>query len=398
LKITAKIRLLPTPEQAAALDETLTRANQCANWLSSKAWELKIFSYFSLQKLLYHEARKKFGLSAQLTIRVFSKVADAYKLDNKRERFFRLNGSIAYDDRILRFRDGVVSIWTLQGRQTIPFVTGLRQKSLLASRQGESDLILHRRKFYLGVTCNVVEPDISEVDDWLGLDMGIANIATDSDGGNYSGSTVKSVRHRHRRLRSKLQANGSRRCRRKLKTLSGCERRFASNTNHIISKQIVECAKGTRRGIAIEDLAGISKRITVRRSQRAILHSWAFFQLRQFIEYKARLAGVPVVTVDARNTSRECSRVSMSIRRIALLSLSFGASRAVTRLMPISTLPLTFGEGPVPIGQTSRNLPQRQANAIGGCRVVKITNRFVQFDPIRDLGAGPAMLIVEVVD
>jgi transposase len=54
-------------------------------------------------------------------------------------------------------------------------------------------------------------------------------------------------------------------------------------------------------------LGGIRARITVGRKQRAVLHSWAFAQLRAFIEYKARLAGVILSTVNPRNTSRECS-------------------------------------------------------------------------------------------
>jgi transposase len=53
-------------------------------------------------------------------------------------------------------------------------------------------------------------------------------------------------------------------------------------------------------------LSGIRTRVTARRPQRATLHSWAFRQLRSFVEYKARCEGVPMVLVDPRNTSRTC--------------------------------------------------------------------------------------------
>jgi transposase len=56
----------------------------------------------------------------------------------------------------------------------------------------------------------------------------------------------------------------------------------------------------------LEELTHIRTRITVRRSQRATFSSWAFAQLRAFIDYKARAAGVPVILVDPRNTSRTC--------------------------------------------------------------------------------------------
>jgi IS605 OrfB family transposase len=92
-----------------------------------------------------------------------------------------------------------------------------------------------------------------------------------------------------------------------LKNLSGKERRFARDVNHRISKQLVTIAKDTGRGIALEDLKGIRDRTTFSRKQRNMLHSWSFYQLRQFVEYKAQRAGVPVVYIDPCNTSRECS-------------------------------------------------------------------------------------------
>lgn len=309
LKITAKIKMRPTKEQAALLLATLHRCNECANWLSAEAWKIKVFSYFALQKPLYHPARNLYKLNSQLTVRVFSKVADAYKLDKQRMRVFGKTGAIAYDDRILSFRkESHVNIWTLGGRQNIAYVAGPRQIEQLKQRQGQSDLFYHRGKWYLAVTCNVEEPSLRETDEWLGIDLGITQIATDSDGGTYSGDTVKGVRHRHRRLRSKLQSKGTRGCRRKLRELSGREYRFASDVNHVVSKQIVAKAKDTGKGIALEQLGGIRFRITAGRKQRGILHSWAFAQLRTFIEYKARLAGVATAVVDPRNTSRECSK------------------------------------------------------------------------------------------
>ena len=91
-----------------------------------------------------------------------------------------------------------------------------------------------------------------------------------------------------------------------LKKLSGKEARFARPVNHTISKQVVQTAQDTQRDIALEDLGGIRVRVTVRRSQRASLHSWSFYQLRAFLEYKSKLAGVKLMAVDPRNTSRTC--------------------------------------------------------------------------------------------
>jgi IS605 OrfB family transposase len=308
MKLTAKVKLLPNVEQAARLKQTLERANAACNAISDYAWEHETFGQYTLHKALYYTIRQQFDLAAQVVVRCFSKVADAYKLDKKAKRQFKPHSGVAYDDRILNWRlpHKTVSIWTLGGRLSIPFACGERQWELLQTQQGESDLVCIGGKFYLFATCNVDEPTLVDVEGVLGVDLGMANIALDSDGQAYSGSEIKNVRHRHRRLRKKLQSKGTLGSRRRLRKLAGKEKRFASHTNHTISKQLVQKAQGTGRAIALEDLSGMRDRVTVRKPQRSQLHSWSFYQLRQYIEYKAKRVGLPVILVDPRNTSRTC--------------------------------------------------------------------------------------------
>lgn len=309
MRLSAKVKLLPDVAQLKTLDKLLRTSNKACGWLSDKAWESKTFGQYALHKLAYSELRELFALPAQIAIRCIAKVADAYKLDKKTKRTFRPLGSLAFDDRNLTWHVGKrsVSLGTLNGRIKMPFAAGQRQLALLASRQGESDLVFHAGNWFLTATCNVEEPEPSDAGDFLGVDFGVANIAADSDGNNYSGSSVKSVRHRHGRLRTKLQKKQTKSARRRLRKLSGKEARFACDVNHCISKQIVATAKGTGRGIALEELKGIRDRVRVRHTQRVVLHSWAFLQLKMFVLYKAALAGIPVSEVDPRNSSRECS-------------------------------------------------------------------------------------------
>lgn len=308
MKLIAQIKLQPTEQQADTLKRTMEAANRAANYLSNLAWETKQFKQYDLHHAAYYSIREQFGLSAQAAVRVISKVADAYKLDRKTKRSFRLLGSVAFDDRILSYRlsDQTVSIWALDGRLRLSFVCGERQWAFLSAQRGESDLIYRDGAFYLLATCEVEETPQAEVTEHLGIDLGVTNIAVDSDGAVFQGKTVKNVRYRHRRLRAKLQRKGTKSTRRRLKKLSGKERRFATWVNHNVSKSIVAKAKDTARGIALEDLTHIRKRVTARKPQRATLHSWSFAQLRSFIEYKAKLNGVSVVAVDPRNTSRTC--------------------------------------------------------------------------------------------
>ena len=147
------------------------------------------------------------------------------------------------------------------------------------------------------------------------VDLGVVNIATDTDGHRAAGGHLNGLRRRHRRVRGRLQAKRTRSARRRLRRRSGRERRFATDVNHRIAKELVRRAERTGRGIALEDLDGIRGRIRARRSQRGVLHSWAFRQLGELIAYKAKLAGVPVVYVDPRNTSRQCPRCGHAEKR-----------------------------------------------------------------------------------
>jgi putative transposase len=307
VKLVVQVKLQPTAEQAASLTATMRRANEACDWLSGKAWASKAFRQFALHKLTYGDARAAFpDLSSQMVVRATAKVADAYKLDKKTKRGFRPFGSIAYDARILSWKGDTANLWTLSGRQAIPFVCGEHQRALLVHERGETDLVLRGSKFYLFVSVEVPDIEEKKVLGWLGVDVGIVNIATTSDGDNFSGAHLNNLRRRANRLRRKLQRKGTKSAKRLLRKRRLKEGRFSTHVNHCISKQIVATAERTSRGIALENLDGIRSRIRASRSQRRVLHSWAFGDLQTKITYKAARAGVPICHVDPRNTSREC--------------------------------------------------------------------------------------------
>jgi putative transposase len=306
VKLIVRLNLLTTREDHAALLATLEHANDAANAISETAWTMRVFGQYALHKLCYSDIRARFNLGAQVAVRLLAKVADAYKLDRKRPRLFRRHGSIAYDDRILKYFPERVSIWTVEGRRQIPFLCDDRTRKLLKNRQGESDLVYRDGAWLLYATVNSIEPPTDDAEDVIGIDLGVVNLAVDSDGNRHSGAHVNSLRQRHRRLRAKLSRKYTPSARRRLNRRRRKERRFATWVNHNLSKRIVAEAQRTKRAIALEELKGIRTRIRARKPQRATLHSWSFHQLRSFIEYKAKMAGVRVIFVDPRNTSRTC--------------------------------------------------------------------------------------------
>lgn len=312
MKLTAQVKLKPTHGQKEALLNTLTRVNEACNYISARAWETKTFRQYDLHKLVYYDTRERFGLRAQMTVRAIAKVADAYKAHKRCKRVFKPLGSIAFDARNLSWRTHTntptVSISTMEGRQRIPFSAGERQRELLERRQGEADLLYRNNEFYLYQCCDIGEPDSFVPDGWLGIDVGIVNIAVTSDGQIFSGDRIGAKRRHYEWRRASLQSVGTKSAKRRLRQLSGRQHRFQTDTNHCVSKTVVAAAKCTHRGIALEDLKGIRGRTKVRRGQRSRHSNWAFYQLRAFVQYKGLLAGVPVVLVDPRDTSKTCSK------------------------------------------------------------------------------------------
>lgn len=306
---TIRVKLLPTQDQKKILLDTMKVVNTACNSISKFAFQNKVFNRFELQKQLYQSVRSEYRLGAQITILACRKVADSYYASIKKGgeltlHEYRPRGAIAYDSRIYTFKNNVVSLWTIGGRIKIPIQT---KYSLSTGK--ELDLCYDRTKnqFYLNISVDVPEEPKYVPQSYLGVDLGIVNIAATSDGIRVPGTDCERVRQWYQNRRQILQSVGTKSAKRRLKRLSKGERRFKKHVNHIVSKNLVALAKDTSRGIALEDLTGIRDRTTVRRSQRDRHSKWAFAQLRTFIDYKAAISGVPVVYVDPAYTSRTCS-------------------------------------------------------------------------------------------
>jgi IS605 OrfB family transposase len=318
MKLTLQTQLLPTSEQAALLEATMRAFNAAADWLAGEAFARKTANKLLLQRLYYAELRTRFGLSAQMAVRCIAQTCEAYKRDKTKRPRFRPFAAVPYDQRLMGFK-GVdrVSLLTLSGRIIVPVIMGKYQQERFTHAKGQCDLVRRKDgKWFLLVTVDLPDGVKTPTTDFIGVDLGVANIATDSDGQHYSGDAVETVRCKQHALRAGLQKAAAARkrrgarpksIRRKLKTLSGKERRFRANENHRIAKSLVAKAKDTARGIALEDLKGIRNRTRFRRTQRARMGGWAFRQLRTFIEYKAIQAGVDVVCVNPAYTSQMCA-------------------------------------------------------------------------------------------
>jgi IS605 OrfB family transposase len=263
-----------------------------------------------------------------LAIRAIAKTVEAYKRDKQQQVAFRPDGAVVYDERIMAFHGlEEVSLTTLHGPTVIPMQMGDYQRVQFHRAKGQADLVLVKGTFFLLVTLDTPEEPPMIPARFLGVDLGIVNVATDSDGNSYTGTSIEVVRQRCARARQTYQATGTKSAKRRLTRMAKHESRFRRDVNHTISKQLVAHAKDTKAALSLEELTGIRDRMTVRKGQRNKQHSWSFRQLREFIVYKAQRLGIPLVLVDPRNTSRTCSHCGFVDKRNRRTQAEFSCLR-----------------------------------------------------------------------
>ncbi|MGY2727632.1 RNA-guided endonuclease InsQ/TnpB family protein [Thermostichus sp. OS-CIW-26] len=321
--LTVSCKLKVSQSQAAKLDATLEAFGQALSWVNQNTPE-KVANAVKLQSLCYREIRARFGLSSNLAQQVCRRLAGARKVAQQKNRPVKAfkGGFATYDARIFSFRekDWTVSLTTVEGRERFELAIGRYQRERLAGSNPKSATLVKRKDGSYSIQiCVEAEPSPPQrTGRVLGVDLGRTDIAHTSDGDNWNGQQLNRVRDHYSRLRAALQRKASkgtrssrRRCRQLLQRLSGKERRFQVWVNHRISKAIVSRAKATNSAIALEDLTGIRERVNQQprsKAERRRANSWAFYQLRQFLEYKARVAGVSLILVPPAYTSQTCHR------------------------------------------------------------------------------------------
>jgi IS605 OrfB family transposase len=305
--------------QDAALATTQRAFNEAAAWIAQVCWDEDIANTNTAHHRVYGETRLTYGLGAQLAICARAKAVEAIKAVKAKRREtcprFGARGSVRYDARTYRLMSlDRVSLNTSDGRVVCRLLLGARQHAMLVDPEwevGGADLVWRDGVYYLHVTQSSEVPEVAGAAEpeggTLGVDLGITNHPTDSEGEHFTGKLVHLVRARYHLRRRRLQQCGTRNAKRRIRQMGQREARFQQDVNHCISKKLVQKTLVSRKAIALEDLSGIRERATVRREHRYERHSWAFSQLRQYLTYNAAWAGVPIHLADPWNTSRTCS-------------------------------------------------------------------------------------------
>ncbi len=309
---------------------TIQQWNAACNYISQVAFDNLAIAHntLKLNNLTYVDVRASFGLSAQVTQNAVRQVAAKYqsaktsKTDLKHPIYFKPRNAVALQGgergRDFGFKSSGLSIWTLDGRvKQVSFHGSPKLIEYLASwNLGDARMFISKDEVFLSVSFDKeVEPVAKLNNAVIGIDRGIKYLAVTTDGQRaqfFGGKRIKHIRKRYLKTRASFQrqkaTQNTRSIRRALKRLSGKEARFMRDVNHVISRGIVDFAKRTGNStIAIEHLDGI-RNAPRRKAQNADVHLWAFYQLEQFLQYKAADFGFEIIEVDAKYTSQGCSK------------------------------------------------------------------------------------------
>jgi len=328
---TVKLKVKAKGEQEAVLRDTARHYSACFNRVARRAWDDQDINGVSLHHKTYYPLRKEHPiLPAQLLISARQKAREAVsaaftrKRKGKRTSCPKANGTqaIRYDARSSRLwlDRKQVSLSTVGGRMVFDLAIPSYFATMLANIESidSRDLVLYPNgTFWLHVAVTIPRPSVEPNGHVVGVDVGISRIAVSSDGQFFDGKHTKEHARRLFRLRRALQAKGTRSAKRHLKRLKLRERRFRTDVNHRVSKQLVNSLPPGST-IVMENLIDIRERVKARRKQRRELHNWPFAQFQQFVAYKAEARGINIEFADARYTSQCCSRcghISRSNRR-----------------------------------------------------------------------------------
>jgi len=306
---TVKCKLEVDALLTAILIETLKRFACCCNDILAVSKQEKTTNRYRLHHLSYYIMKAKYSLPANLICQSIARVAKALK-SKKPPKTFKPT-SVELDCHTFTYieKKEEVSISTHAGRKHIKLAIGNFQRGMLKGQKPKAATLFYNRNkkvFYINIVLEK-EVTVPSSGNPVGIDRGLYNIAATSNGQKFSGKQIMHTRKHYSQLRQRLQAKGTKSAKRRLKQLSGKESRWMKDVNHCISKAIVDnCESGDM--IVLEELTYIRDRVKAARKQRPILHSWAFSELQQFIEYKATEAGIPVVYIDPRYTSQRCSK------------------------------------------------------------------------------------------
>ena len=309
---TIKLKLDLSEYDKETLKLTMSMSNHVFNEISRYGFENHTSSKVSIHHATYYDIRGRYPeLPCSILQGIRDVASEALKgVELKKLPKSKQFSAIRYNKRVcnINLLEQTVTLASIKGRVKATFQIPEYYKQYLVWEIRTSTLGYNKQQdtFYLHVTIRKPSPEPTRDNEVLGIDRGIVNIAVTSSNDFFSSKSIKNVRAKYAYLRAKLQSKGTRSAKKLLRKISRKEERFVTWVNHNISKEIAAMPYDV---LAIEDLTSIrvqSRTKGVKFTKK--LNNWSFYQLEQFLRYKAEAFGKSVITIDPRYTSQKCSK------------------------------------------------------------------------------------------
>lgn len=185
-----------------------------------------------------------------------------------------------------------------------------RQKALFSGAKfGTMRIVTKNHTLVVQIVYEVAEPKLKADGNIMGIDLGIkcpaVSCCSDGTVGFYgNGRKNKYIRKHYAYLRKKLQTSKKIKV---VKRINDKEQRIMRDIDHKLSHDIIKTAVAHNvKVIKLEQLQNIRSATRKSRKNNHSLHTWSFYRLAHFIEYKAKLAGISVEYVNPAYTSQRC--------------------------------------------------------------------------------------------
>ena len=314
---TIRLQLQPNDQAIQALSQTIEQYTWSFNAVCEYGWENSVSNGVELHKATYYKHRAITKLPSQLVCAARVKGTEALKsAKTLKKKGTSVNCPVSkhcpirYDARsyTIWFDRQEVTILAIGGRIKLSFAVQEYYHQYLSWKNTSADLIRDRKgRWWLHIVMETDTPKVEPTTQVVGVDLGIATPAVDSNGNKYGSDHWKQIEDRTFELRRRLQSKGTKSAKRHLKKLSGRQKRFRKDCDHVLSKCLVQSVESGAT-LVFEDLTNIRGRAKMKKAQRRRLHGWSFAQFQAFVTYKAEARGLEVGFVDPRYTSQKCSQ------------------------------------------------------------------------------------------
>jgi putative transposase len=321
---TVRVLLQTTPEQAAALAETLRLFTLSFNAVCAYGWEHGEKNGVHLHHETYTTLKTEYPRLVsdhhiQARVKATEALRSAFVLKRNGKKVSAPH-SLACPPRYnvhtykVNWSDCTIRLSTAMGRMTLPFNVLDYARQYIGGIVATADLIERAGRWWMHIVVSIPSPVVVPTDIVIGVDLGLAQPAVMSNNQFLGERRWREVNARCFRLRRQLQKVGTKSAKRHLRKMRGKQSRFHRNCDHVLSKYIVQ-ATPVGATIVLENLTNIRRTTKSRKgAQSRRLHGWSFAQLRSFIMYKAEARGCTVGGVDPRHTSQTCPKCNFVSR------------------------------------------------------------------------------------